>query len=246
MSYKVIPVFLGSMELNKKEMLYNYPRSEKIRMAYSCFVIQGPDRTILVDTGLPSQRDIIGNNKPFRVMQDAPDFVDALKSVGVSAESVTDVIFTHLHYDHCCNLRHLPNVERIFVQKREVEHAVAPLAGEYRIYSLLPECGTPEWTQGLGKFCLVDGDAQLMPGISVMTTPGHSPGSQSVIVDTDNGRYVITGDYIPIMESFTEKIPNSIINDLQQWYDSYDKLAALGATLLPGHDICVFEQKQYG
>ncbi len=244
--YKIYPVFLGSIQSDKSRSLHQYPAGEPIRTSYTCFVLKGNGKTIMVDTGLPTQDDIKSNNKPFRIMQDAPDLKDALAKIGIDPLDVTDIILTHLHYDHSCNIDLFPNAAKIYVQQREIRHALDPLPAEYRIYSLQKECGTPEWVKGLGRFELVDGDVDLMPGIRVLLTPGHSPGSQSVVVDTQNGIYVLTGDYIPIMDSFTKRIPNAILNSIDDWYASYDKIAALDATLLPGHDSTVHDTKVYG
>lgn len=245
--YTIRPVFLGSMTGDKANSLYHYPKGETAQSVYACFALCAGDETILVDSGLPSQEDIRGNHKPFRQMADAPDFLTALQKTGIDPASIHTVILTHLHYDHCCNLRLLPNLQTVYVQKRELLHAVSPRQDELYYYSLLPECGKPEWTDALGKLRLVDGDCELLPGIQVFLTPGHSPGSQSVLVQTKRGAHLLTGDYIALMDSYTKRIPNAIVNNLDEWYESYDKVKALSAVrLLPGHDPVIFEQDVYG
>lgn len=69
---------------------------------------------------------------------------------------------------------------------------------------------------------------------------------ETIVVDTAEGKYVMTGDYIPILDNYKLCIPNTIHNSLREWYASYDKIKALNAQLLPGHDLSVFERKQYG
>jgi N-acyl homoserine lactone hydrolase len=96
-------------------------------------------------------------------------------------DDVVAVINTHLHFDHCGGNRrvsHLP----IHVQRAELEAVAAP---EYLV----------EWVRFPGaRYELVDGDAELFPGISVLTTPGHTVGHQAVVVDADDGPVVLAGD----------------------------------------------------
>lgn len=246
MGYQIIPVFLGSVQCDKADSMYLYPRGEMFCTVYACFVIQGYGRTILVDSGLPSQEDIRKNGKPYRLMEDAPDILEALRRVHIRPEQVTEIILTHLHYDHSCNLELFPNAGRIYVQRRELAYALVPMEVEKRIYSLDEACAGPEWLKGLSRFQIVDGDFELFPGIRVILTPGHSPGSQSVVVDTEKGAYILTGDCIPVLECFVRKIPNAIHNDLKAWYRSHEKIAGIRGNLLPGHDACIFNQSVYG
>ena len=247
MFYTIRPIFLGSMTGDKSGSLYRYPKGETIQIVYACFALCADGEIILVDSGLPSQEDIHGNHKPFRRMANAPDFMSAMANAGIDIGLIRTVILTHLHYDHCCNLRLLPNLERVYAQKRELLYAVHPREDEIYYYSLLPECGKPEWTDALGKFELLDGDGDILPGIRVFLTPGHSPGSQSVLVQTKCGAHLLTGDYIALMDSYTKRIPNAIVNDLDEWYASYDKVKSLNVVrLLPGHDPVIFEQEVYG
>ena len=245
--YKIKPIFLGSIRNNKKDILYQYPYNEECITVYACYALLWGKDVILVDSGLPSQEDIRRNGKPFRQMADAPDFLTALERTGIDATRVETVILTHLHYDHCCNLRLLPNLKRVFVQKREVLHALHPREDERYYYSLQKKCGKPEWTDALGKLEILDGDHPVLPGIQVFLTPGHSPGSQSVLVQTAKGPHLLTGDYITVMDSYTKCIPNSIINNLDEWYASYDKVKSISAArILTGHDSCIFDQDVYG
>lgn len=243
MCYKIKPLFLGSKTGDKSDSMYLYPSGEEIRCCYCCYLVEGNGIKFMVDVGMPSQEYIKG--KPFTVLGDAVALEDALKKAGAAPEEIDVVILTHLHYDHCFNLALFPKA-KVYVQKKELAHALAPMPCERRIYSLLKECGKPGWLDGVGRFEAVDGDAEIMPGVRVILTPGHSPGSQSVVVETNEGSYVMTGDYIPIMDNFEKCIPNTIHNSLRQWYESYDKIKQLNARLLPGHDMCVFHREVYG
>src|SRR5262245_31976391 len=95
---------------------------------------------------------------------------------------VVCVINTHLHYDHCGGNRLFPGVP-IHVQARELADA---RGGGYTI---------EEWVDFDGAtYVEHEGEAEVLPGIKLLPTPGHSDGHQSVIVETDAGTQVVGGD----------------------------------------------------
>jgi N-acyl homoserine lactone hydrolase len=96
-------------------------------------------------------------------------------------EGVEVVVNTHLHFDHCGGNRRFAGLPT-YVQRAELEAAGGP---DY----------LTEWVRfdGADYRCL-DGDGELFDGISVLSTPGHSPGHQCVVVETDEGPVVLGGD----------------------------------------------------
>lgn len=84
----------------------------------------------------------------------------------------------------------------------------------------------------------------------MMLTPGHSPGSQVVLVRTERGLYIIAGDTIPQFENMAVSDgepfwPNGMYVDLREYYESLNGLRALGGFILPGHDMLVLRKKSY-
>src|SRR5205823_1432711 len=105
--------------------------------------------------------------------------LDELVDVG----QVALVVNTHLHFDHCGGNRLFAG-RPIHVQRREL--ADARSEEDYTI---------PEWVDFVGAlYEELDGDAELIPGVSVITTPGHTRGHQCVVVTTSAGPVVIGGD----------------------------------------------------
>jgi glyoxylase-like metal-dependent hydrolase (beta-lactamase superfamily II) len=102
-------------------------------------------------------------------------------------------------------------------------------------------------------FEYLDGDAEIVPGVKAILTPGHSPGSQALLVDTAKGLYVIAGDTITHFENMDVPAgdsfwPNAIYTDLSEYYGSLDRLRDLrdhGGFILPGHDMLVLEKSIY-
>src|SRR5438105_5163157 len=103
---------------------------------------------------------------------------------------VACVINTHLHFDHCGGNRLFPGLP-IYVQRIEREAARQP---DYTI---------PEWVEFEGaRYVELDGEAEIAPGVRALPTPGHTPGHQSVLVDTEDGLVVVAGDVAYQWEDF--------------------------------------------
>jgi N-acyl homoserine lactone hydrolase len=132
------------------------------------WAVDGPEGTILVDTGMiDSTPELDAEWGP--VLREWP-----------SIEPVA-VINTHLHFDHCGGNRRFAGTP-IYVQRVEYEAAREP---DY----------LEEWVRFPGAtYELLDGDAELFPGVRAISTPGHSPGHQIVVVETDEGPVVLGGD----------------------------------------------------
>ena len=102
------------------------------------------------------------------------------------------VVNTHLHFDHCGGNRLFAGLP-IYVQRIEREAAREP---GYTI---------PEWVEFEGaRYVELDGEAVIAPGLRVLPTPGHTPGHQSVLVDTEDGLVVVGGDVAYTWQEFDE------------------------------------------
>src|SRR5919201_3495470 len=113
------------------------------------------------------------------------------------------VINTHLHFDHCGGNRLFRGIP-IYVQRREREAAREP---GYTI---------PEWVEFEGaRYVELEGEAEIAPGVRVLPTPGHTPGHQSVLVDTDEGLVVIGGDVGYTWKQFDESQSGRLLLSLE-------------------------------
>jgi len=132
-------------------------------------VIEHPNGRVLVDTGMIDSTPELDDEWGVRF------------DAGLIPRDVLCVINTHLHFDHCGGNRLFPGVP-IHVQRAERAAAKAP---DY----------LEEWVEFDGAtYVEHDGEAEILPGVRVLPTPGHSPGHQSVLVDTDDGLVVVAGD----------------------------------------------------
>ncbi len=163
------------------QVLYprGHPRAGR-RGVVNAFLIRHPDGLVLVDTGIgPPHPDIDPYYQPQRVSLDT-----ALAAAGAQARQVRLVINTHLHFDHCGGNHRFPGIP-ISVQATEYE------AAQSRGYTV------PEWVEfPRAKYRLIRGDMEIVPGIRILSTPGHTPGHQSVVVTTSEGAVAIAGHAI--------------------------------------------------
>ncbi len=133
------------------------------------YLIEHPEGLILVDTGVGEGNELI--NELYRPEHHGLD--DAIANTGHRMEEVSLIVNSHLHFDHCGNNQLFPGVP-ILVQRREYAAAHEPFYTD------------PDWVDFPGaNMELLDGDSTIASDVRVVSTPGHSPGHQSVVVDGD-------------------------------------------------------------
>ena len=93
------------------------------------------------------------------------------------------------------------------------------------------------------RFELLDGDAQIVDGVRVITTPGHTPGHQSVLVDTTGGRYCITGDAVMWFENLERQVPPGVHTSTIECMASMGRIAREADHFLPAHEPKLFARR---
>jgi N-acyl homoserine lactone hydrolase len=135
------------------------------------YLIEHPDGLILVDTGVGTGNELI--NALYR--PEHHDLGEAIAGTGHRLDEVAVVVNSHLHFDHCGNNRLFPGVP-VLVQRREYEAAHQPHYTD------------PSWVDFPGAtITRLDGDHAVAAGVCIISTPGHTPGHQSVLVEADDG-----------------------------------------------------------
>lgn len=176
---------------------YNVPEG-RIEMPDFTFLIEGGEKTVLVDTGMAWSERASTYHHPGSHQPEGMSIVDQLKKIGISAADIDIVIFTHLHWDHCFYLDQFTNAEFI-AHEKEYAFAMDPIPLYYKSYEH-PALGIVRPFEGI-PFRTVKGDAEIIKGVSVFETPGHSPGHMSVAVQAESGEYICTGDSIFILDN---------------------------------------------
>lgn len=139
------------------------------------YLVVHPAGTLLFDTGMGSAPDVDAHYRPRR-----RDLTAALARGGVPLEQVTLVTNCHLHFDHCGG-NPLVGDRPVFVQRVELE------AARHN-----PDYTLPELVEA-GRYEELDGEGEVLPGVFLVPTPGHTDGHQSLVVRRRDGNVVVAG-----------------------------------------------------
>ncbi len=174
---------------------------EKNRLAFAvnALLVRASGRTILVETGNGTKWDAKLRNI-YRFPDNDP-LMESLAKAGVKPEEIDVVINTHLHFDHAGGNTRLvdgravpafPNAKYI-VQKAEIEHAMRPTERDrasYYAHDFVPVTDAGQWQ-------FVEGDTEILPGISVVKIPGHNLNIQAVQIRGGGKKLMYVSDLIP-------------------------------------------------
>lgn len=248
----ITPLRVGTIYCDKgKTLTQGVDNGKMVYIPSVAWLIKTPTEKILVDTGMPDTET--SHSKHYHGSYQLPgERIDqALAIQGISLEEITKVIFTHLHWDHCQNAYFFPRAA-LYVQKKELEFARNPTGTYFRSYDH-PSIGlTPAFERY--NLTILDGDADIAPGIKVLLTPGHSPGHQIVVVHTNpDTTYIIAGDAVLCYDNLLPSTQQDYVlpgrhKDSAETQQVIEKIISLaGAThrILPGHDERVFRKKEY-
>jgi glyoxylase-like metal-dependent hydrolase (beta-lactamase superfamily II) len=171
----------------------------RVRFGLTCLLVRAGRYNVLIETGIGDKfdrkfREIYGIEKTTTLLTD-------LGRQGLEPEDVDIVVNTHLHFDHCgWNTRRegsrvVPTFPRAryCVQRGEWEHALAPTERDRASY--IEECfrAAEPQTDFLG------GDAEILPGIRVEVTPGHTRDMQCVWAESQGQRACFISDLVPTL-----------------------------------------------
>ncbi|WP_299624555.1 N-acyl homoserine lactonase family protein [uncultured Tateyamaria sp.] len=206
-------------------------------MDYFMWLIRGEGRVILVDTGYDGV-EASSRGRPIR-----RDPVEALKPFDLAPEEVTEIIVTHLHYDHAGGLHLFPNA-KLHLQAAEMAYATGPCMCHDTLRMPFTAGHVCEAIKRLysGKVIFHDGDAEVADGVTVHCIGGHSRGLQAVRVRTLAGWMVLASDAAHFYENFVAQKPFPIVVDMQDMLDGFGTLRRLASSpklVVPGHDPLV-------
>jgi glyoxylase-like metal-dependent hydrolase (beta-lactamase superfamily II) len=177
------------------------PPDEKnrIRLRANSLLVRAGGKTILVETGNGTKLD--SKLKSIYAVGDGNPLLDSLHAAEVEPKDIDIVINTHLHFDHAGGNTHFADGRavptfpraRYIVQKNELEHAVHPTERDRASYfpeNYQPMMDSKQWD-------LLNGAAQIVPGISVELIPGHNADLQAVKLSGGGKTLVFVADLLP-------------------------------------------------
>ena len=217
---------------------------------YFFWLLRDGDRTVAIDTGFSAE---VGARRG-RSVHVTP--AEALAAVGVRHDEIDTLILTHLHYDHVGNVGSFPE-SRMLAPGSELDFWTSPVSGRQQLAEHIEraEIATLQALERKGRLERFDAGIddkasptgipglELLPGVTAIALPGHSPGLHGLLVQTAGRPILLTSDAVHFYEELEHDRPYAIHTDLPAMYASYDRIRALitehDPTLVVGHDPLV-------
>ena len=216
------------------------PHDAPMPMDYFTWIVKSPERIIAVDTGFTEAMAAQRKRQFLRCP------AETMSRLGLSADEVTDVVLTHLHYDHVGNFHKFPKA-RFHLQEREMNY----VTGRFMRY---PQFGHSYEVDEViamvrlnfkGRVEFHHGETEMAPGISLHHVGGHTAGLQIVRVHTKRGWVVLASDASHYYENMQTNRPFTVAFHLGDMIDAYrtvERLASSPRHIIPGHDPLVMKQ----
>lgn len=238
--YEIYALLLGERRADNARFMYLTHPEQQTTIFYYLWLIQGKEESVLVDTGFgpeaAQRRGLANYSHP----------LERLAQIQVSPISVQTVVISHLHWDHFATPEFFPQAT-FYLQEREAHFFTGPFA-HYRAFN---EFVDPE---SVGKMVdlnyrerlnLIEGGRQILPGLRLHLTGGHTPGHQIVEVDTAKGRAVLGMDACHLYRNLEEMVPGGVIVDLREMVrglETVKDLASAPDLAFPGHDPALLKR----
>lgn len=225
----------GFMGFQRSGLFYGELSPEVVQIPVTCYLVRTADAVVLFDTGL-SPRAVPGllRTDPLARFTEEDLLVHRLDALGLTTDDVDMVVLSHLHYDHAGGAA-LFAKSQLLVQRDEYAAALYPppyfASFYYRRNFDLPGY----------RWRLLDGDTELLPGLTVLRSDGHTPGHQSLLVELpDTGPVILSGDACYWQEHVdAERVPGVVWNPHLALH-SIKRLKTLarlvGGRIFPAHD----------
>lgn len=205
---EIIPVKYGESVL-PESMIFKNGAEDKVRpIVFMVYLIKTENRLILVDAGCETM--------PGFIMTGFIGPIKALENIGVSCDSITDLIITHAHHDHIECVKYFKNAV-VYIQKDEYESGKGYFTNERNIRTY-------------------DDEMQICSGVKVVKIGGHSKGSSIAEIDDGQNIKIIAGDECYMRECLIKKIPTGASYCPQKSKAFIKKYAKTQYTVLLCHD----------
>jgi glyoxylase-like metal-dependent hydrolase (beta-lactamase superfamily II) len=247
-AYEVYAVSYGRAEesIPLSSVAVGADPSQILQINCMFWFLKGSDgRNILVDTGF---------------LRDSPHFLSypltiidyvrpdsALARLGIQPEDVTDIVLTHLHWDHADGISLFP-IANVWIQRAEFEYYTGdarqveeePSGVDARDIIQLVEVNTQ------GRLRFIEGDGQkIYEGITAYTGPKHTYSSQYLGVKTGGETVVLASDNLVAYEAYGFPFPSSLSLDPPADLLAHQRMRTIASSIdliIPGHDTAVFDR----
>ena len=213
--------------------------TRRLDIALTIWLVRRPDgRNVLVDAGFHREK-FIARWKPADYRKPS----DAVRAAGLQPEDITDIIVSHVHWDHADGVDLFPRA-RVWIQRAEYEHHIDS-AGRARDRAIDAfDAVLFDQLMDAGRVRLIEGDAQeVLPGLTVYTGGKHTFASQYVGVETPAGVVVLASDNAYLYENLLTRTPIAQTLDAASNRRAQERMFELAGSprlVVPGHDAEVF------
>lgn len=225
----------GTLVIDKSDVFWHIDPGIPVRFPVYSVLVEHDDALILYDTGF----DLEHTNKvlPFELPEQTPEqtIPAQLALCGFTPEDVDVVVNSHFHFDHVGGNKYLTQSE-VLVHKQELRQALVPERFERLGYSDLSFN-----FEGV-NYRPISGDYQIVPGVSLFETPGHTVGHYSLLVEMEHERSMLfAGDAAYTNRTLNEEIVGGFHNNATDSLESIRRLKYLarteGADIYPSHEL---------
>ena len=238
--YTIYAVQYAHRKTNSTELFYGDYHNTPMAMDYFVWALTNGTHTVVVDLGFTEE---VGTRRGRQFLR-CPG--KGLAELGIDCASVEHVILSHFHYDHVGNYALFPNAT-FYVQDDEMQfytgrHVRQPA---FRHSIEVDDMLALVRFNYEGRVTFVDGEQEVVPGISVHKVGGHTAGMQIVTVQTQHGRAVVASDASHYYHNFEKNVPFTTHHDLPGMYYGFQRIRELADRsdlILPGHDPLVLER----
>jgi len=238
--FRIYAVRYAHRRCTSSEAFYGDHHAAPMTMDYFVWALTDGVRTVVVDLGFTEP---VGTRRGRQFLR-CPS--KGLAEIGVDCARVEHVILSHFHYDHVGNYALFPRAT-FYVQDAEMafytgRHAALP-AFRHSV-EVDDVCALVRLNYDQ-RLVFVDGEREIVPGVSVHKVGGHTAGMQIVAVDHAKGRAVVASDASHYYRNFEERIPFNTLHDLPGMYGAFDRIRQLASAenlVLPGHDPQVLQR----
>lgn len=208
-----------------------------------CVAATDGKHKILVDTGIDGQcLAWIKENVDTKIcpLLQAETTTAVKNTVGWEPEDIDIIINTHLHYDHCGSNRYFPNAV-IYVQRKEYEAAFDLSSPQRQLYA---SRFFDKKALSYFRWKFLDGEAEILPGVICLPTPGHTYGHQSVLFHTVNGTVCVAGDAATTLENIRQNIEMGVSVDSKSVLESFQKIRVRADYIIPAHEAAISNESK--
>lgn len=221
--------------------------SEGIKHCGCAYLIQEGEKKILVDTGIGDLNHItkvrLKRGDKF-YLSEVASITDKLAEMDISPEDIDIVINTHLHWDHCGGNKYFPNAQ-FYIPEADVALALASPYWAPHFFSDMKTCVTDISNRSV----YVNGNIKVTEHIRIIHLGGHSPGSQGVLIDTEDlGTVALPGDVVCKYENLENDWigPAGNIWNITEAIDAVRLLRECSDEIIPSHDWRIFDKYKDG